>query len=524
MKKARFLTAALVAVQVTALTMMSAASVSAADEAKTGTAATPDNPYYAWAADEKPDMTGAVNLLDTGLTITNPNTQNVGINSDGEFFVKHNAFNTTFLEGYDTPINLEETPCLYWSFEQAPDTGSRVSFRLGFDGAYAVSRYSAETESGKLLTQKNIEGARGNFIAGNETGCINLYEWYEKYDIPGTSKDMLNDLTLNRLTIYTGTDGSAVDATINYLFFGPDPAKATTTEATTTTTEEPTTTTEATTEATTEPTTAPTQAPVEIRLPVSLDPADWSTKNADEMVIAKGADGSLELSNTNGLWPAAGIALDKGITFDPAVSKLVYDITVGPNTNINLFFNGETPNPNEFEENSGKHMSIAPYIEGADHDAGSGDIVGNGATFKGEIDLSKMEINGAAYNEDGTLTLTGVNIYTAGAAGSKVVVRDLSIVTLGEGGDTTTAPVEPTTTASETETTASETNTTDTTITDTTTADGTDVTTGSAATTTSAQKDNPKTGDNGAMMVGGVALLVLSSGALLLTLKKAKSR
>ena len=61
------------------------------------------------------------------------------------------------------------------------------------------------------------------------------------------------------------------------------------------------------------------------------------------------------------------------------------------------------------------------------------------------------------------------SIYTAGAAGSKVVVRDLSIVTLGEGGDTTTAPVEPTTTASETETTASETNPTDTTITDTTT-------------------------------------------------------
>ncbi|MCI9415600.1 MAG: LPXTG cell wall anchor domain-containing protein, partial [Clostridiales bacterium] len=43
-------------------------------------------------------------------------------------------------------------------------------------------------------------------------------------------------------------------------------------------------------------------------------------------------------------------------------------------------------------------------------------------------------------------------------------------------------------------------------------------------TTASTQKDNPKTGDNNALVMVGALLLIVSAGALVLTTKKIGSR
>ena len=114
------------------------------------------------------------------------------------------------------------------------------------------------------------------------------------------------------------------------------------------------------------------------------------------------------------------------------------------------------------------------------------------------------------------MTLTGVRIFAAGAAGSKVVVRELSIETEG-------APTEPTDTQP-TDTEPTETEPTDTQPTDTqpteTEPTGTDssvnttASSATTATTASTQKDNPKTGDDLTMISLGLALIAVSAGAL----------
>ena len=235
------------------------------------------------------------------------------------------------------------------------------------------------------------------------------------------------------------------------------------------------------------------------------------------MEIVQGADGSLEIANTNGAWPAAGYALPNGgITFDPAKTSLNYDFTVGPATNIILFFNGSTPD----DYRDGQHKTISHKIDGAQ--LNGDDIQGNGASFKGSFSLDDTDYFPAGcYNEDGTMTLTGVRIFAAGAAGSKVVVRELSIETEG-------APTEPTDTqptdTQPTDSQPTETEPTDTQPTDTqpteTEPTGTDssvnttASSATAATTAGTQKDNPKTGDDLTLICLGLALMAVSAGAL----------
>ena len=475
----------------------------------TGAAATPDQPYHAWAADSKPaNVTVGTNLLDSAK---GDSSDKVTFNADGSLSYSWNGWATYSLKGFT--VNLEENPYLYWSIEQG-NAGSSGTFALYASAPWLTSRSKALTADGTLFTGDGNGVPGADYITGNETGCFNMYEWYKAVNAEGLSAKAISELK------FYGT-GTA-DITINYMFFGPAPStepSVTEPSETEPSVTEPSETEPSETEPSetepseTEPSETKPTTPVETKTSIiSFNPEDWTTDVPENMEIVKGADGSLEIANTNGAWPAAGYVLPNGgITFDPAKTTLNYDFTVGPSTNIILFFNGSTPD----EYKDGQHKTITHKIDGAE--LNGDDITGNGASFKGSFSLNDPDyFPSACYNEDGTMTLTGVRIFAAGAAGSKVVVRELSIETEG-------APTEPTDTQP-TDTEPTETEPTDTQPTDTqpteTEPTGTDssvnttASSATTATTASTQKDNPKTGDDLTMISLGLALIAVSAGAL----------
>ena len=142
---------------------------------------------------------------------------------------------------------------------------------------------------------------------------------------------------------------------------------------------------------------------------ISLDAADWSY---DTTLIQASNDGdTLMLNNTNGLWPMATYGCKMEVS---AGSKLFFDITVAGSAVFRLNVNG-------------KDVNIGQYI--APNDLSGEDIIGNGQTFKGEIDLDKIAAGG--------FELNNVSIQVVGGAGasSKITVRQFEIRSAYESGD-----------------------------------------------------------------------------------------
>ena len=142
---------------------------------------------------------------------------------------------------------------------------------------------------------------------------------------------------------------------------------------------------------------------------ISLDAADWSY---DTTLIQASNDGdTLMLNNTNGLWPMATYGCKMDVS---AGSKLFFDITVAGSAVFRLNVNG-------------KDVNIGQYI--APNDLSGEDIIGNGQTFKGEIDLDKIAAGG--------FELNNVSIQVVGGAGasSKITVRQFEIRSAYESGD-----------------------------------------------------------------------------------------
>ena len=142
---------------------------------------------------------------------------------------------------------------------------------------------------------------------------------------------------------------------------------------------------------------------------ISLDAADWSYDTT--LIQASNVGDTLMLNNTNGLWPMAtyGCKIDV-----PAGSKLFFDVTVAGSAVFRLNVNGTDVN-------------IGKYI--APNDLSGEDIVGNGQSFKGEIDLDKIAAGG--------FELNNVSIQVVGGAGasSKITVRQFEIRSANESGD-----------------------------------------------------------------------------------------
>lgn len=163
---------------------------------------------------------------------------------------------------------------------------------------------------------------------------------------------------------------------------------------------------------------------------ISTLPDHWNYDKAT-LVAENDSENALVLYNTNGLWPDARYTLASPITFDPANASLYYEIELEANskTSILLFFNGSSPDaPVE-----GKYIKINSLLSGVTISAGSGDIKGDGSKISGTLKLSDVEFPQGCYNEDGTVTLSGIKIFTSGEANKKVIIRRLLVMTEDEG-------------------------------------------------------------------------------------------
>lgn len=146
---------------------------------------------------------------------------------------------------------------------------------------------------------------------------------------------------------------------------------------------------------------------------ISLDANDWSY-DSGIMTATNDADGALVLTNSNSQWPSATLTVEMSV---PTNLNLYYDITVMGQSSVNLY----TPDGTEIKLNS--------FIAPGSYDTSSGDIIGNGKTFKGSVSVA--DINAAG------LDIASVKIFAVGAAGdgSKVTVRELTFRDPFSGGD-----------------------------------------------------------------------------------------
>lgn len=142
---------------------------------------------------------------------------------------------------------------------------------------------------------------------------------------------------------------------------------------------------------------------------ISLDAADWSYDAS--LVQASNNGNALMLNNTNSKWPLASYGCKMDVA---AGSKLYFDVTIAGSAVFRMTVNGETKIINQY---------IAPNNLSGD------DIVGNGQSFKGVIDLDKIAADG--------FELTGISVQVVGGAGSasKITLRQFEIHSAYEKGD-----------------------------------------------------------------------------------------
>ncbi|MBE6762937.1 MAG: hypothetical protein E7553_01075 [Ruminococcaceae bacterium] len=136
---------------------------------------------------------------------------------------------------------------------------------------------------------------------------------------------------------------------------------------------------------------------------ITLDADKWSPSD-NTLTISNAADGSLVLNAANN-WPSASYTCDISA---PANAKIFYDITASAQASIVLVGAGGEINLNQY---------IAPNNLDP---TGSGDIYSYGLSFKGSIDVSKLNASG--------LDISTVRFCTAlGGAPSSLVVREFDI-------------------------------------------------------------------------------------------------
>ncbi|MBE6578418.1 MAG: hypothetical protein E7651_01260 [Ruminococcaceae bacterium] len=149
---------------------------------------------------------------------------------------------------------------------------------------------------------------------------------------------------------------------------------------------------------------------------LSFDPADW--KYDASVMMVEEQEGALVLSNNNGLWPDGTYTLPEPITFDPNTAALYYDLTVqnGGKTSILLLIGGQ-------------YVKLNSFFAGATISQNSGDVKGDGKPLTGSFSFASLPIPESCYNDDGTVTLRGVQIYACGTAGLTTTYRDLRVIT-----------------------------------------------------------------------------------------------
>ena len=179
-----------------------------------GEAATPDNPYHAWAAASKPEnvevgydllaLAKANGITSGTLPVVYNEDGSLSYATEGWNFASYGANNSSVILAQD--LDLKNNPYLYWSIEQSAE--SSIQIGMYTSAAWFTARDGNSTE--KLLTNDSNNFGK---VFGSETGCVNLYEYL------GSDDDAL---TIKELKFY----GNGTDATFNYLFLGPAPTES----------------------------------------------------------------------------------------------------------------------------------------------------------------------------------------------------------------------------------------------------------------------------------------------------------
>ncbi len=148
---------------------------------------------------------------------------------------------------------------------------------------------------------------------------------------------------------------------------------------------------------------------------LSKNPADWVYD--DSVMTVEQKDNALVLSNNNGLWPDGKYTLDTPMTFDPKTAGLYYDFTIenGNKTSMLLLIGNQ-------------YVKLNSYFAGVTISQGSGDVKGDGSATVGTIAFADLPIPESCYNDDGTVTLYGIQIYACGAANLTNFYRELRVI------------------------------------------------------------------------------------------------
>ncbi|MBQ9415043.1 MAG: hypothetical protein IJU16_07955, partial [Clostridia bacterium] len=174
------------------------------DESLTyGEAATPDNPYYAHAAKEAPQVEKKVDLLEAlGLS-------------------KHPTFSawTAMNKSMNLKVDLNETPYLYYSFAQADDSSFTFGLYNDNSGSKVPWFIFRDTNADGAGLVKNVANwdayqNREQYVFGSETGCIDMREY--------VNDPAWRTWIVNSVTFY---NYKQKNCTVSYMFFGSEPIK-----------------------------------------------------------------------------------------------------------------------------------------------------------------------------------------------------------------------------------------------------------------------------------------------------------
>ncbi|MBR6563506.1 MAG: metallophosphoesterase [Clostridia bacterium] len=149
---------------------------------------------------------------------------------------------------------------------------------------------------------------------------------------------------------------------------------------------------------------------------LSKEPSDWSYD--ESVMIAEKKDDALVLSNNNGLWPDGKYTLPQPMTFDPESAVLYYDFTIqnGGKTSILLLIGNQ-------------YVKLNSHFSGVTISQGSGDVKGDGSNTTGTLSFGSLDIPAGCYNDDGTVTLYGMQIYACGTKDLTTTYRDFRVIT-----------------------------------------------------------------------------------------------
>ncbi len=168
---------------------------------------------------------------------------------------------------------------------------------------------------------------------------------------------------------------------------------------------------------------------------ISFDAADWLVLFPGTLYGTNNADGSLSFANTTGKWPEVHYSpgFSKMFYAPVATSTLTLDMELTASANISLYFDGPTPT----HEYTNTSVAIAQIIhQHCPNVAVSGDDIAGGQDIRVSVPLSAI-VPQKYIRTDGTVLLSGVKMFVAGAADAPVIFNEFSI--RANGGDS--APV-----------------------------------------------------------------------------------